>query len=148
MIKRSKNKSAFTLIELLVVIAIIGILATVVIVVFSGTRVSSRDTARLSDVNRIQTALNLYWQAAGVYPDEVSSGNSIEYNGAIFMDPVPFPPEPTDDGDCTLLTGEDFTYKYTKVGGGGTMSYKIEFCLGSGGDHIATPHGITVAPSE
>ena len=142
MIKKNTKKPAFTLIEVLVVIAIIGILATVVVVVFSGTRASSRDTARLSDVNRIRTALDLYWQAAGVYPDTVLPETSIEYSGMVFMASVPTPPEPTNDGDCPLLTGEDLKYNYTKIGSGGSMSYEITFCLGGGGNHKATPHGI------
>jgi prepilin-type N-terminal cleavage/methylation domain-containing protein len=142
--KKNQKKPAFTLIELLVVIAIIGVLATLVIVVFSGTRAGSRDSARLSDVNRIRTALDLYWQSAGVYPSSVVAGASIEHNGNVFMQPVPFPPLPTDDGDCPDLTaeGEELEYTYTPVGSGGNMSYTIEFCLGSGGDYTATPYGI------
>ncbi len=139
----NKNKQAFTIIELLVVIAIIGLLAVIVIVVFSGSRVSSRDSARLSDVNRIQTAINLYWQAAGVYPNEVNPGTSIEYNGIVFMESVPLPPTPTNDGDCPLLEGEDLKYIYETEGSGGNMTYTISFCLGNGGEHIATPYGIT-----
>ncbi len=148
MLKKNQNKSAFTLIELLVVIAIIALLAVAVVVVFSGTRASSRDAARLSDVNRIRAALDLYWQSAGVYPNAVVAGETIEHNGVIFMQSVPFPPLPTNDGDCPDLTlpENDLEYTYTQIGSGGTMSYRIDFCLGSGGDHIATPYGITEAP--
>ncbi len=144
MCKKENKKPAFTLIELLVVIAILGLLASIVIVVFSGTRARSRDAARLSDVNRIRAALDLYWQSAGVYPDEVEPGGTIEHNNNVFMQPVPFPPLPTDDGDCPDLTegGEDLEYSYNQIGVGGNMSYTIEFCLGNGGNHIATPHGI------
>ncbi len=140
--KNNQKKSGFTLIELLIVIAILGLLATAVIVVFSGTRASSRDTARLSDINRIRAALDLYWQSAGVYPNEVNPGEAISYNGITFMESVPYPQEPTDDGTCPELTGEDLKYNYTPVGSGGSMSYTIDFCLGDGGDHVATPHGI------
>ncbi len=146
--KKNKQKKGFTIIELLVVVAIIGLLAVIVVVVFSGTRARSRDTARLSDVNRIRAALDLYWQSAGIYPDDedVKPGDPIEHNGIIFMQSVPFPPEPTDDGDCDLLEGEDLKYNYEQIGAGGSMTYQIDFCLGNGGDHIATPHGITEAP--
>jgi prepilin-type N-terminal cleavage/methylation domain-containing protein len=146
--KNQAKKPAFTLIEVLVVIAIIALLAVSVVVVFSGTRARSRDAARLSDVNRIRAALDLYWQSAGVYPSEVNPEETIEHNGNIFMSSVPRPQEPTDDGDCPLLTGEDLKYTYEQIGTGGSMSYRIDFCLGNGGDHIATPHGITEAPEE
>ena len=143
--KKYSKKQGFTLIEVLVVVAIIGLLAVIVTVVFSGARVRSRDSVRLSDVNRIQSALNLYWQSAGVYPDNVEPGEPIVHNGMIFMASVPTPPLPTDDGDCPDLTLEEnvLEYEYNKIGTGGSMSYEIEFCLGNGGNHIATPYGIT-----
>ena len=138
-----QKKSGFTLIEILVVVAIIGLLAVIVTVAFSSARVRSRDSVRLSDVNRIQTALNLYWQATGVYPNSITPGEAIEDGGMVFMASVPTPPQPTDDGDCDLLEGEDLKYNYSVIGTGGSMTYQIEFCLGNGGDHVATPYGIS-----
>jgi len=68
----------FTLIELLVVIAIIGILSAVVISSLSTARTKARDAARLSEVHQIQTALQLYYTAQGVYPTTISGPVAIE----------------------------------------------------------------------
>lgn len=69
-------KKAFTLIELLVVISIIAILATLLIANFNATRERARDAQRKSDLRNIQTALRLYYNDYGVYPD--NSGGEIK----------------------------------------------------------------------
>jgi prepilin-type N-terminal cleavage/methylation domain-containing protein len=148
--RKNNNQFGFTLIEVLVVVAIVGILAAAVIISFANTRARSRDTAKLSDVKQIQTALHLYWQAVGVYPSTVEPGDSIEYGGNIFMSSVPAPPLPTNDGDCPLLEGEDLEYSYTTIGTGGSMTYQLEFCLAypsgglEAGTYVASPSGITL----
>ena len=58
----------FTLIELLVVIAIIGILAALVTASISDSRAKSRDAARLSQLNELETALELYYLDHDQYP--------------------------------------------------------------------------------
>lgn len=70
----SKNNKGFTLLELLVVIAIIGILSSVVMVSLSNTRAKARDARRISDVNQIKTALELYYNNYGQYPNPTDSG--------------------------------------------------------------------------
>ena len=64
-----KNKKlGFTLIELLVVVAIIGVLASVVMVSLNSAREKGRDARRLSDLKQIQTALEMYYDDHGYYP--------------------------------------------------------------------------------
>lgn len=53
-------RSGFTLIELLVVISIIGLLSSVVITNINDNRERAYDTVRISDVNEIQKAIELY----------------------------------------------------------------------------------------
>lgn len=56
------QKKGFTLIELLIVIGIIGILAAAVIVVLNPAELlaQARDGTRLSDVDSVNSAINLY----------------------------------------------------------------------------------------
>lgn len=63
-----QTKRGFTLIELLVVIAIIGILSAVVLASLQTARQKARDARRISDVNQVQLALELYFDASQSYP--------------------------------------------------------------------------------
>lgn len=53
-------KRGFTLIELLLVIAIIGLLSSVVLAALADAKNKSRDAKRLSDLNTIRNAIELY----------------------------------------------------------------------------------------
>ena len=57
------------MIELLVVIAIIGILSSVVLASLNSARQKSRDAKRVSDVQNLQLALELYFDSNSEYPD-------------------------------------------------------------------------------
>jgi len=61
-INKTMQKKGFTLIELLIVIGIIGILAAAVIVVLNPAELlaQARDGTRLSDVDSVTSAINLY----------------------------------------------------------------------------------------
>ncbi len=76
MIKNRFNKSkGFTLIELLVVIAIIGLLATVVLVTLSSTRVRARDARRKIDIKQLSTAIQLYYEFNNAWPDDATTAS-------------------------------------------------------------------------
>ncbi len=70
----------FTLIELLVVIAIIGMLSSIVLSSLNAARARARDTQRLSDIQQVQKAIELYYSATGSYP---STGSL----NTVYMDP-------------------------------------------------------------
>lgn len=64
----------FTLIELLVVISIIGILTTLVAANLNSARSRARDAERKSDIRNVATALRLYYNDYGTYPQSRPGG--------------------------------------------------------------------------
>lgn len=81
MINKSKG---FTLIELLTVIIIIGILSTLLIANFAGSRVKARDTRRKEDLAQLSRALESFYQENQYYPDAKSADASpvIDYRAS------------------------------------------------------------------
>lgn len=65
---KTNFRRGFTLIELLVVIAIIGILAGTLIYSYSGVRGRARDAKRISELDQVRQALQLYSQDNATYP--------------------------------------------------------------------------------
>ena len=65
-----KKQKGFTLVEMIIVTVIIGILAGMVITVINIPRIQSRsrDSKRIGDLKRIQSALELYFADFRVYP--------------------------------------------------------------------------------
>ncbi|MEO6513633.1 MAG: type II secretion system protein [Candidatus Saccharimonadales bacterium] len=68
MISLNKRQSGFTIVELLIVIVVIGILATLVIVTFSGIQQKARDTKRKTDINAIDSHVEAFYANGGNYP--------------------------------------------------------------------------------
>ncbi len=67
----SKQKG-FTIVELLIVIVVIAILAAISITVFSGVQKRARDSKRVSDMQIIVKALEMYKIRNGDYPNSGS----------------------------------------------------------------------------
>ena len=65
---RNRLSKGFTLVELLVVIAIIGVLATMLLLQLGVARQRARDAKRTTDVNQTRTAVELYFDDNGQYP--------------------------------------------------------------------------------
>ncbi len=110
----------FTIIELLVVVAIIGILASVVVAMFSQPKADSRDARRESDMKQIQNALALYISTNGTYPDcqspTVIDGSS-DCLSAKLLDARAMPQVPMDPqgrGACPAIppVADGFGYCY------------------------------------
>jgi len=153
------NQKGFTLIELLVVIAIIGLLSTLAVVSLNNARTKSRDARRVADIKQIQTALELYFTDASLYPlnDSDDTAESIggmcistgttprngldaTCSGAVtYMGAVPTNPSPN---------GSDYMYLATTgsgtIGSSYTLTYTLEQDTGgiAAGANTATPNGI------
>src|SRR6478752_2416936 len=64
-----KNKSkGFTIVELLIVIVVIGILATLVIVTFTGIQQKARNSQRQTDINALDSHIEAFYADKGFYP--------------------------------------------------------------------------------
>src|SRR3982751_4821398 len=68
MISLKKRQSGFTIVELLIVIVVIGILATLVIVTFTGIQQKARNSQRQTDINALDSHLEAYYAQTGSYP--------------------------------------------------------------------------------
>ena len=122
---KTRNNKGFTLIELLVVIAIIGILSTLAIVALGSARQKARDSKRVSDINQISKALEMYYGDANAYPTLITTGQALSYGGTTYLSAVPTNPSPKNDVNCP---NADYVYapsSSTAVG------YTLNFCLGS-----------------
>lgn len=83
---RRDPRKGFTLIELLVVIAIIGILAAVVLVSLNSARARGRDARRISDMQSIALAMELYADANGsLFPNDgdIAAPNAAAFGVAV-----------------------------------------------------------------
>ncbi len=64
----TKREQGFTLIELLVVTIIVGILATLVVMTYSGVRAKNRNSRRQVHINTLQGKLETYYVEKSKYP--------------------------------------------------------------------------------
>lgn len=109
----NKNKQkGFTLIELMLVVLIIGILSGVMLNVINirGIQSKSRDARRISDLKKVQTALELYYADYRGYPmkntwENINTTLSSLSTAIVpnFISTLPRDPlegKPTPDGNC------------------------------------------------
>lgn len=87
MIGKIKTIRAFTLIELLMVISIISLLSSIVLGYVGSARAKSRDSVRLSDMQQINTAANMYRDDKNEVPDSIEMLVSTGYLSAVPKDP-------------------------------------------------------------
>lgn len=72
----------FTLLEILVAIAIIGILASVMLASFNTAQEKTQDTRRITELDQLKKALELYHIDHGHYPRESEGANGRIGEGA------------------------------------------------------------------
>jgi prepilin-type N-terminal cleavage/methylation domain-containing protein len=105
-----RKQLGFTLVELLVVISVIGVLASIVLVSFTGSQKQARDTQRKSDIKQYQLALeNFANKNNGLYPrrNVTVSADTTLCND---LGQTACPSDPREARDAT------FDYKYQSDG--------------------------------
>lgn len=115
MVSLKQRQSGFTIVELLIVIVIIGILATLVIVTFSGVQQRARDAERKTDINAIAGQLEAVYAKNGAYPTLTDlktaswrSANEFRIDNKAFADP-----KSTDQTDQAIVgTSTSTAYGY------------------------------------
>ncbi len=68
-----QKKTGFTLIELMVTVAIMAILTAIVTSNFAQSKAKARDSKRITDINSMQAALEMFYDRCGRYPKEKQS---------------------------------------------------------------------------
>ncbi len=112
-----KNRSkGFTIVELLIVIVVIAILATLVIVTFTGIQQKARDSQRQTDINALDSHLEAYYAENGSYP----SLAVLTSTGWIAANMKGLDPEALVDPKGTALAGTTSAtaYGYAPLAGG------------------------------
>jgi prepilin-type N-terminal cleavage/methylation domain-containing protein len=99
------NGKGFTLIELLVVISIIGILSSIILASLTTARAKGRDATRISDMNQLRNALQLYSNDHnGTYPVVIGANNLASYLVPKYISKIPKDPI-TDGSYCRDANG-------------------------------------------
>ena len=77
-----KKRLGFTVVEIIVVMSAIAILAGISVVGYGGMQRNARDKERVSDIQVIQNALEVYYDKNGRYPsrDEIARTESTSIN--------------------------------------------------------------------
>lgn len=96
-----KYNKGFTLIELLVVIAIIGLLASITLVSLKSAIAKARDGRRLSEINQIVKALEVYYSTYNQYPG--NTDNDCSGWDAGYMEGDPFIKPLVDSGITNIV---------------------------------------------
>lgn len=83
--KKIKLISGFTLIELLLVISVITLFSLMSLISARRVQAGSRDAKRITDLKKIQIAMEMYYEQYGHYPmltgDDFSSGQTCANDG-------------------------------------------------------------------
>lgn len=91
-----RRNNGFSLIELIVVMTIIMVVTVVAMVSFTGANQKARDNRRVSDLEKIRIALEIFKQQTGQYPTANGNPTSALGTGVLlpgYMQTIPTDPK-------------------------------------------------------
>ena len=125
MFSLKRKQKGFTIVELLIVIVVIGILATLVIVTFSGIQQKGRNSQRQTDINALASHVEAYYADKGSYPTAAMI-NDDAWRAANMkgLDPQALkdPKATGDDLSSSAATATGNQYGYVATSGGGACT--------------------------
>jgi prepilin-type N-terminal cleavage/methylation domain-containing protein len=136
-------KKGFTLIELLVVIAILAVLMSVIVVTLNPAEMlkKTRDTKRISDLDALRTAINLYVTDQGSLPSGTISTNTC-YASQIGVSGVPGCTAPYASSTSQAVNGGGWIpINFTAISSGSPLSSLPLDPLNTVGDNTTAPTG-------
>jgi len=117
---KNKNKG-FTIVELLIVIVVIGILATLVIVTFTGIQQKGRNSQRQTDINAVDSQVEAFYAQHGFYPTQADLATAsfvTKYLKGLDPESLRDPKQAT--GGTIGTTVSSSQYSYVALNSGGT----------------------------
>ena len=109
-----EKQTGFTMIELLIVVSVIGILASMIILTTSGSRIKARDARRATDMKSLVTAQEFYMSDVGHYfTCSATLGDCVPKNSRNYPSSLGprMPKTPTDPRNVgTTCTGDSYIY--------------------------------------
>ena len=149
--KSNISRQGFTIVELLITIVIVAILASLSVSAYSGIQQRTRDARRVSDMNVIVKALEIYKVQTGSYPVpsvtntisswEVSSKNPDQFLSALKTTGVASSSIPVDPTNNSTASLSGFLYRYYRYTAGANG------CDASRGDYYILVVGKTESTS-
>lgn len=130
--------TAFTLVEILIVVGVIVILSGLLLrnLNVRGLKAKARDAQRISDLKKIQTALELYFSDNRAYPINTSSWtNASTFLTALTSGAAPYisslPVDPVNTGNAALTPCSDtlihrYFYRTTPSGNRYVLAANME----------------------
>ncbi len=128
-----KKDKGFTLIELLIVVLVIGILSGITLSVLNsgGIRQKAKDSQRVADIKRIQTALELYFSDHRGYPKSAtwaSANSALSSLVGPYIDKIPTDPGGSTGSNPCAASG---TYYYSYITESSAYTYASQYVLTS-----------------
>lgn len=141
MVSLKNKKDGFTIVELLIVIVVIGILATLVIVTFTGIQQKARNSQRQTDINAVDSHVEAFYAQYGFYP------TLADLQDATFVSTYMkgLDPEAMVDpkGGDIAATSDSDQYSYVATGTGCTNTTATTITSGAPDDNGCTAFTLT-----